>query len=316
MKNTSLHSGQGQLLSHQLHSPDDHYATLNAVRTRIQQAGDLPGATVEEQIAIAEELATFELGQFLLAHRGLNAYWTHNLVTYPSATATLSSHSDLEKLIYERFPVVLVTRERFCIFRQQLQSRLYDGMVLASVPCGLMGDLLLLDYSHHQDVRLIGVDLDNQALEAAESLARQQHCDNRITLLQGDAWTLQLPEPVDVLTSNGLNIYEPDDDKVTDLYRVFNQALKPEGTLITSFLTPPPMLSAESPWRVTEEEQRLLPLQHLLFSRILEVKWTAFRIYSQTQHQLEQAGFCDIHFIDDRMRMYPTVIARKTKNVA
>ncbi|WP_246867243.1 class I SAM-dependent methyltransferase, partial [Dickeya sp. CFBP 2040] len=176
----------------------------------------------------------------MLAHRGLNTYWTHNLVTYPSATATLSSHSDLEKLIYERFPVVLATRERFGIFRQQLQSRLHDGMVLASVPCGLMGDLLLLDYSHHQDVRLIGVDLDNQALEAAESLARQQHCDNRITLLQGDAWTLQLPEPVDVLTSNGLNIYEPDDEKVTDLYRVFNQALKPEGTLITSFLTPPP----------------------------------------------------------------------------
>ncbi|MCA7013116.1 class I SAM-dependent methyltransferase [Dickeya dadantii] len=316
MKSTSSHSGQGQLLSHHLSSPDDHYATLDAVRSRIRQAGDLPGATVEEQIAIAEELATFGLGQFLLAHRGLNAYWTHNLVTYPSTTATRSSHSDLEKLIYERLPAVLATRERFGIFRQQLQSRLRNGMVLASVPCGLMGDLLLLDYSHHQDVRLIGADLDLQALEAANSLAKQQHCDERITLLQCDAWSLQLPEPADVLTSNGLNVYEPDDEKVTDLYRAFNQALKPGGTLITSFLTPPPVLSAESTWQVTEEEQRLLPLQHLLFSRILEAKWTAFRTHSQTQRQLEQSGFSDIHFIDDRMRMFPTVIARKTENIA
>ncbi|MEI7189417.1 class I SAM-dependent methyltransferase [Dickeya dianthicola] len=316
MKSTSPHSGQGQLLSHRSSSPDGHYAALDAVRSRIRQAGDLPGATVEEQIAIVEELATFDLGQFLLAHQGLNAYWTHHLVTYPSASTTLSSHSDLEKLIYERLPAVLATRERYGIFRQQLQSRLHDGIVLASVPCGLMGDLLLLDYSHYQNVRLIGVDLDNQALEAADLLARQQHGDNHITLLQDDAWSLQLPEPADVLTSNGLNVYEQDDEKVTDLYRAFNRALKPGGTLITSFLTPPPVLSAESPWRVTEEEQRLLPLQHLLFSRILEAKWTAFRTHSQTQRQLAQAGFRDIQFIDDRMRMYPTVIAQKAENAA
>ncbi|WP_459583026.1 SAM-dependent methyltransferase [Dickeya oryzae] len=103
-----------------------------------------------------------------------------------------------------------------------------------------MGDLLLLDYSHHQNVRLIGVDLDYQALEAADSLARQQHCDNHITLLQSDAWSLQLPEPVDILTSNGLNVYEQDDERVTNLYRAFNHALKPGGILITSFFDTAP----------------------------------------------------------------------------
>ncbi|MBP2851424.1 SAM-dependent methyltransferase [Dickeya oryzae] len=316
MKNTSLYSGQGKLLSHQLHTKDDLDITLSSVKIRLQEAGDLPGATVEEQIAIAEELSTFDLGRFLLAHRGLNAYWTHHLVTYSSGSVTLPSHSDLERLIYERLPTVLATRERFSIFRQQLQSQLHDGMVLASVPCGLMGDLLLLDYSHHQNVRLIGVDLDYQALEAADSLARQQHCDNHITLLQSDAWSLQLPEPVDILTSNGLNVYEQDDERVTNLYRAFNHALKPGGILITSFLTPPPVLSSESTWKVTEEEQRLLPLQHLLFSRILEAKWTAFRTHRQTQRQLENAGFHDIRFIDDRMSIYPTVIARKTESAA
>jgi hypothetical protein len=54
----------------------------------------------------------------------------------------------------------------------------------------------------------------------------------------------------------------------------------------------------------------LLP-PHLLFVRIIDAKWSAFRTHAQTMTQLEDAGFVDITFIDDRARMFPTVIARK-----
>jgi hypothetical protein len=54
-----------------------------------------------------------------------------------------------------------------------------------------------------------------------------------------------------------------------------------------------------------------LALQHLLFVRVIEVKWSMFRTHEQTREQLTRAGFADIRFVDDHARMFPTVIARK-----
>ncbi|MFC3394659.1 class I SAM-dependent methyltransferase [Brenneria rubrifaciens] len=288
-------------------SDDDIDNLLASERDRIRQSGPLPGATVEQQLAILEELTTFDLGRFLLKHRVLNAYWTHYLVTYRSEDTQLSGQ--LETLLLEQLPSVLATRERFGIFQQQLQKLMSTGIVMASVPCGFMEDLLLLDYTHHQDVALIGVDRDPLALKGALQLAKYQGLEKRLSLHCHDAWLLDLGKRVDVITSNGLNIYEPDDDRVTALYRAFFNGLKPGGTLVSSFMTPPPQLTADSPW--TDAAPDMLALQHLLFTRILDAKWTAFRTYSQTQTQLEKVGFSDIQFINDRMRMFPTVVARK-----
>ncbi|RLM19904.1 hypothetical protein BIY29_16150 [Brenneria alni] len=300
---------RAKLLSHQSSSSDNHDALMETERDRIRQSGDLPGASVEQQLNLLEQLSTFELGRFLLKHHGLNAYWTHHLVTYRSGISKINFANQLEALIYERLPSVLATRERFGIFQQQLQKLLHPGIVMASVPCGFMGDLLLLDYTRHPDVSLIGVDLDQQALEGARDLAIQQGREKQLSLRCHDAWSLNLETHVDVLTSNGLNIYEPDNDRVIALYRAFFDGLKPGGTLVSSFLTPPPTMSADSPWRGAAPE--LLSLQHLLFSRIFNAKWTSFRTHTQTQAQLEQAGFSDITFINDHMHMFPTVIARK-----
>ncbi|MGF6812880.1 SAM-dependent methyltransferase [Paraburkholderia sp. Clong3] len=232
-------------------------------------------------------------------------------MTYRPGTMSAGSISDLEYRIFEKLPVVLATRERFGIFRQQLQALLRPGLALASVPCGLMDELLLLDYKLHPDVTLTGIDLDQLALNDASDLAEERGLAGRLSLRLEDAWTPNLKATIDVLTSNGLNIYEPDNGRVTALYRAFFDMLKPGGSLVTSFLTPPPTLSAESPWKLTEIDQESLSLQHLLFVRVIEVKWSAFRTHAQTLAQLEDAGFADIRFIDDRARMFPTVIAQK-----
>jgi trans-aconitate methyltransferase len=174
-----------------------------------------------------------------------------------------------------------------------------------------MGELLLLDYGQHPDVTLVGIDLDQQALNGASELARDRGLTKRLSLHLEDAWTPQPNATVDVLTSNGLNIYEPDHVRVTALYRSFFDTLKPGGTLITSFLTPPPALSAESPWNMAEVDSESLALQHVMFVRVIEAKWSAFRTHAQTMVQLQDAGFADIRFIDDRARMFPTVVAQK-----
>ncbi|RFP09378.1 MULTISPECIES: cyclopropane-fatty-acyl-phospholipid synthase family protein [unclassified Duganella] len=301
------------LISHGGQSAYSLDQLLPAIRARLSQAGDMPGATVAQQLEVLEALSSFELGRFLLTNRGLNAEWTHRLVSYSSADA-VANISPLERMIVEELPAVLATRERYGVFRQQLQLLLRPGLVLASLPCGLMGELLSLDYCGLADVGLVGVDLDPAALAGAQTLARRNGLAERLTLHCRDAWSGLGQAPVDVLTSNGLNIYEPDDARVVALYRAFHAALKPGGTLLTSFLTPPPTLSPASPWRMEQLDPAALALQYLLFVRIIEAKWSAFRTHEQTRNQLEQAGFTDIRFIDDRACLFPTVLACKPRD--
>ncbi|WP_439891200.1 SAM-dependent methyltransferase [Ralstonia sp. 25C] len=307
-----LHAVESGLLSHSVEQPDTDAALLERVRARLSAAGDQPGATVEQLLSLADALAHCDLGRFLLRNRGLNAYWTHQLVTYRPGTLPASNADNLEYQLFEKLPAVLATRERFGIFRDQLQALLRPGMTAASVPCGLMGDLLLLDYRQLPGVQLIGVDLDPAALVGAKALAAQHGLADRLSLYQQDAWHLHLYGSVDVLVSNGLNIYEPDDTRVTALYRGYLDALRPGGTLVTSFLTPPPVLSPDSPWNTSAIEPAALALQAQLFVKVIEAKWQTFRTHAQTSEQLRQVGFADIRFVDDQARMFPTVIARKS----
>ncbi|MFL9859507.1 methyltransferase domain-containing protein [Paraburkholderia madseniana] len=300
-----------RLISHGGNAKNGYEDRLRTIVERLRGAGDVPGATVEQQVALANELSGFELGRFLLEHRGLNAYWTHRLVTYQAGAATPAAMTALESRIFDALPAVLATRERFGIFRRVLQALLAPGMVLASVPCGVMGELLLLDYAGLEEVELVGVDLDQAALDYAAALADERGLAARVSLHRKDAWSLGMHAGFDVLTSNGLNIYERDDGRVVALYRSFFDALKPGGKLVTSFLTPPPTLSTESPWDMAQIDRGVLALQHLLFVRIIEAQWSAFRTHAQTDSQLREAGFVDIEFIDDRTRMFPTVVARK-----
>ncbi len=304
-----MHS-DGELISHGDTGQDDALL-LESIRSRLRAAGDAPGTTVEQALSLVEVLASFDLGRFLLRHRGLNAYWTHQLVTYQAGMLPVNETNRLERQTFEHLPATLATRERFGIFREQLQALMRPGITAASVPCGLMGELLLLDYSGLPDVSLIGVDLDPAALSHARALAETRQLADRVSLHCKNAWALNMPASADILTSNGLNIYEPDDERVVLLYRSFFETLRPGGTLVTSFMTPPPSLSAASPWNMCAVDPEMLALQALLFVRIIEAKWQAFRTYEQTREQLQRAGFMNIRFIDDEARMFPTVVAQR-----
>ncbi|KVL13694.1 SAM-dependent methyltransferase [Burkholderia sp. MSMB1826] len=301
----------GRLISHHSNTTNGYEERLRKVVERLRGSGDAHGFTVEQQIALANELSSFPLGKFLLEHRGLNAYWTHRLVTFQTNEATSTPMSALESRIFNALPAVLATRERFGIFRRTLQALLAPGMRLASIPCGVMGELLLLDYTGLDDIEIVGVDLDQDALDCAAMLAEEQGLAARVSLRRRDAWSVGVQADFDILTSNGLNIYEPDDGRVVALYRSFLDTLKPGGTLVTSFLTPPPTLSPESPWDMENIDREVLAIQHLLFVRIIEAQWNAFRTHAQTRSQLSDAGFVDIEFIDDRACLFPTVVARK-----
>ena len=115
-----------------------------------------------------------------------------------------------------------------------------------------------MDFSEFSDIKLTGIDLDQESLKLAEQNIQQYNTSAQTEFLVRSAWELDISEEYDVIISNGLNIYEPDRSKLCELYIQLAKAIKPNGYLITSFLTPNPKMSEESPWRdfSTQDENK------------------------------------------------------------
>jgi len=302
------------LITHQSEK-QDLTSIVAKLKGRIIRDGDKPDSTVKEQLDLVDQLMNFELGRFLLTNRGLNGVWTRYIVLYPKRRNEMvrmgQSLIGLEKWMLERAPVMRATQERFTHFQSLLQENVRSHMKLASVPCGMMDDLLTLNLSNYSDVKLVGIDLDDASLEGAKTTAIKLNLGAKTSFIKSDAWQLNALNEFDIMTSNGLNIYEPNDAKVVELYKNFYLALKPGGILVTSFLTPPLALSPESPWNLEKIDPEDLRLQKVIFSYILSIKWQSYRTEKQTLQQLKSAGFKNIRIIYDQAKTFPTVVAKK-----
>ncbi len=299
-----------QNLSHAQRTPSFELSK-QILLEKILNRGDLPYISVEKQLELLQGLSESKLGQFLIERGGLNGYWTHYVITHPENNLKNPLNS-LESFILERAPTSLATQERFQIFKSQIQKRIQEGCSFSSIPCGLMGDLLDLDYSGLHTFTLCGIDLDPETLVLAKDHAKTRGLLEHCQFFEKDAWDLQLHEKFDLIASNGLSIYEHNDQKVIDLYRQFYNALKPNGTLVTSFLTPPPAPGFKTEWLSTELNPQDALLQKIIFVDILDAKWQAYRSEATVRNQLLQAGFCNIEVFYDKAHIFPTVVAKKS----
>jgi ubiquinone/menaquinone biosynthesis C-methylase UbiE len=270
--------------------------------------------TDPEAIDLLNQLNAFDLGRFLIQHGGLNGFWTSYVVN-KGDTPLLKHHTSqaskppLEDWLLNDCPSFQATQQRFALFQKVLQRLVHPGYRMASVPCGVMDDFFTLDYAEAPDIKLTGIDIDPQSLELAEENAMLHGLQDRTTFLSNDAWTFGEPDSFDVLTSSGLNIYEPDDERTVALYKNFHRVLKPGSYLVTSFLTPPPRGDKPSPWKDLKLNDLLK--QKILFRDILNVKWQVFFTEVEFRAILKKAGFtvCDILY--DQHRLFPTVLAQK-----
>jgi len=307
---------QQRLISHAI-SPEAIETTLQKIRERIRQQGDKPHFTVSQQLETLDQLSQFDFGRYLLQNQGINGYWTHYMLTHPwfgrktGKNNCGESLTNLENFLLDCAPTMLATQQRFEIFLRENQKQVKNNAKLACIPCGMMGELLYLNFKDIDNIHLIGIDYDTNTLKDAQTLAEQQSALPFVELIQQDAWRLIFQDEFDLISSNGLNIYEPDDEKVTELYRQFYKSLKRGGKLVTSFLTYPPTLTNQCEWDMSKINQNDLLLQKTIFVDIIEAKWQCFRSTEQTKSQLESVGYSDIQFIYDEAKMFPTVVAYK-----
>lgn len=304
-----------QLISHSTEQ-ESLDVCVQRIINRLQKI-EQPKEVFEQQLTLLAQLQKFDFGRFLLQNRGINGYWTHYMVTHPLHGRKTGKNnrgepfSAVEHFILDKAPTMLGTQERFQFFLRETQEMVQDGAKLACIPCGMMSELLYLNFEHVKNIQLIGFDYDLETLEDARRLATQRNLSAYLQLHHADAWKLTMREEFDLISSNGLTIYEPSDEKVVALFQIFYDALKPQGKLVTSFLTPPPTLTDHCEWDMSAIAPQDLLLQKMLFVDILDAKFQCYRSTEQTRNQLQKAGFNDIEFIYDKGRMFPTVVAYK-----
>lgn len=293
--------------------------SVEMIRNRIINEGDKPYVTVEKQLELLNGLKDFEFGKFLVQHQGINGFWTHYMLTHPWFGKKTGRNlegkplAELEKFLLNHAPTLLATQQRFEIFLKENQKCVKNGATLVCIPSGLMGEFLYLDFKGINDIKLVGIDLDNESLTETEKLAQKQKLDQFIKLENKNAWHLNYENEFDLISSNGLNIYEPDEKRLIQLYQEFYKALKPNGKLVTSFVTCPPNPDnpSQCQWDFSQINKENLLLQKIIFSDILNAKWQCFRSENETKEQLKKAGFKNIEFIYDRAKIFPTVVAFK-----
>ncbi len=301
------------------HSDEKIYEiAVNELRQNVLKNTTKSDVPAIERMQILDELCSFELGRFLIQNRGLNGRWTQYLVLHPQNGRLTGLSSDgkplskFERWALDRCPIALAAQERFFTFQKLLQNKLKNGIRIASIPCGLMDDLLGLNYKNLNDFKLTGVDLDEQALQLALENAVQNRLEKHCEFIEEDAWNMQIKNQFDLITSNGLNIYEPDDERVEQFYSNLYKALKPEGTLISSFLTPPPTRENKSEWDASQINEDDLRIQRILLGDILNIRWlAAHRSESKMRDIFVAAGFKEVNVIYDRQKLFPTIVGNK-----
>ncbi len=294
-----------------------HKTTIDNLRLKIIARGDLPHVSVARQLEIIQLLSEFPLGRFILERRGANGFWTDYMIArsdqeYASGlNAEGKPFNFMENFILNQSLVVLASRERYHLFRSIAQNFLKDNMVLASIPCGIMRDLITLDFSSTKNIHLVGIDIDSDSLNLAQNLAKENAIKN-ISFLEQDAWNLAQNESFDLITSSGLNVYEDDPQRVLELYSCFFNALKPGGILVTSVLTHPPGSSSATDWKLDNIPAETLLLDHIFHNDILEVKWRNFRSLSELDKEFKTVGFSEVSILLDKNNIFPTIIAKKS----
>ena len=264
------------------------------IERRLREEGDTPFATVDEKLEILHELTQFELGRFLIKNRGLNGSWSH-YISYEYSL--LEDHqkpiNKVERMLVESNGD-LELKVRLVMVRELLQANLFEGIKMLSVPCGVMADLLTLDFSKTRKFELFGIDLDPQSLALAENFSRKMGLQKYASFACRDAWNLGLLEKFDVVVSMGLNMYISSRAQSVELYKSLRSALKKGGKLMLSYMTPHPFRDPNTERDLSSLDPAAVRLHRMVMAEIIKTKIVNFPSTLEIQSQLMDAGFGEV----------------------
>lgn len=285
-----------------------------AYRKKYRELGDAPGVSIETLDQILDEMTKFPMGCHILLTGGANGVWTDYMISYPWAQKDIASKmltmNRLEYFIIFECLSVVAQRELFLLAQREAQKHVKEGCRLVSLPCGVMRDLLELDYSKVSNYSLMGVDLDLESIQAAHKLVLEEEI-TKVRFIQEDAWKFVAEEPVDFINSIGLNVYESDRKRVIALYRQFCKSLKKGGVLFTGVLTYPPEWEKKSDWILENIPKGHYEMDKIVIDDVLNLYWQNYRTLDEIKGEFLEAGFSDVKIVPDRCCVFPAVIAIK-----
>jgi len=273
---------------------------VRSIMARIAASNQLH-LSKEKTLDLVDQLSQFPLGRFLLHNKGLNGYWTAYIFRN---NVDLSECHPLEAWLLNK-SLYVMARERQKVFQKLIQQSLFDGISCASVPCGVMDDFLNLDYRNLQSFSLTGIDLDIESIQFAKENAAQHGLSSHCQFIEMDAWSLNVDDKFDLLSSNGLNMYESSNERLIELYQNFASALQKGGKLILSFIPPPPK---EGFFGINKED---FIMERAIFGDIVQINYLNFSTEDEIRDQLKSAGLTVNEVIYNEYGVAPVLVATK-----
>ncbi len=214
-----------------------------------------------------------------------------------------------------KLPMFQAIRDQRQIAQIRAQDVLRGGMVLASVPCGRMDDLLTLDFGGFPGIRLVGIDADPQALAGASLFADGLLPVDGLRLPQfvlRDPLKLGAKGCFDLCLSHGFSGYL-DDKQRFHFFHALYEGLKPGGRVLLSHATRTPEEGDLCEWDMAAiVDKESLALQTALFQEIAPPRRSLYNRESEhIRIQLKALGFKDVVIHWDEARIFPTFEAVK-----
>jgi ubiquinone/menaquinone biosynthesis C-methylase UbiE len=264
-----------------------------------------------EKLKVLDELISFPLGRFLVENRGLDAKWSDYITRPEYNIANKNSLKSLEQSILFEFPIFKAMQENLKICQQIIQKNLFENIKIASLACGVMADILTLDYSKISKVNITGIDLDYESIILAHKLSQKHKLELETQFIQADAWKINFTQEYHLVVSNSINNYISNQDKMINLYTKIHKSLKDGGLLISNFQTASPFIDEKSTWNMNLIDPSIINKQMLILDELVKVRFNNFKTLDEIANILEKSGFREIEFIFDTLKVMPLIIAKK-----
>ena len=283
-------------------------SSMTKARSRWSSKG-LDADTCARLESRLNELAATPIGRFILVNGGWNGYWTNYLAEIgcdliQNKAKPLQFTNETEEYILSEYAEVRGEHE--LMLRKIIGPIMKPGAVVASVPCGLMSEVLMAT-DHFEGIQLYAIDIDKENFDLIREKYGDRLAGNEFHPLEMDALTLDFDCKFDLITCVGFVVYIKQENFPDFLSRI-HRAIKPGGRLLLSFRPDDSERSKLFPFHTTRMEA--IDREFLM---CVEKRNTILSATSNMLRHFSHAGFVHIRIHGGSYYQLPFIEAYKRK---